>query len=126
VEAGDIAGLERVLAADLPAAVRDGLAARRYLGTRARALAGTPVSRLLRGLPTLTPVPTRTALRPVTAACLVVGQEHDPLHPSALARELAAALGPAGAECVVFPEFGVRWNARARLRAVIAGFLNPL
>jgi len=58
----------------------------------------------------------------ITAPTLVVGQEADPLHPIALARELAELL-PA-ASLLELPEGGVFWTDAARLQADLADHLE--
>ena len=124
IDSGDRHRLSELLLLDVPASRRDTPAGRAYASSRAKALVGTSISRLFRSLPATTPIEDRAALRAVTADCLVVGQEDDPVHPAAIARELAAALGPRGARCHIFDEDGAMWGARAALRTLLATHLN--
>jgi 3-oxoadipate enol-lactonase len=81
---------------------------------------GLPV--LLEALPDDLPVPDRAVLGAVSADVLVIGQEGDPVHPAAVARELAAALPKA--RLVVFEEPGAAFRERARLRDLISSHLT--
>jgi pimeloyl-ACP methyl ester carboxylesterase len=58
----------------------------------------------------------------VTAPTLVIGQEGDPLHPIALARELADLLP--NASLLELPEGGVFWTDAARVQAALADHLE--
>ena len=124
IDSGDRYGLEELLLLDVPESRRESAAGRAYASSRAKALVGTSISRLFRGLPLAKPVEDRAVLRNVTAQCLVVGQEDDPIHPAGLARELAAALGPHGSNVHVFEEGGALWSARHALRDLITTHLN--
>jgi pimeloyl-ACP methyl ester carboxylesterase len=112
---------ERVLAwvrAELPAD-RDTSA---YAAARTSYLLSSPGLRtLLDGL-TEPPVPDLALLGTVSTDVLVLAQEGDPVHPAAVARELAAALPRAS--LVVFDRPGVLWTARARLRSLVLGHLG--
>lgn len=120
-DAGDAVALAELLLADQPEAIRDRPAVARWVRERSRALVGTPVSRAVRSLPFLAPIDDRAALADVRVPALVVGQEGDRAHPAWVARELAAAL-PDG-RCEIFADANAVWQARARLRRLIAGFL---
>lgn len=122
VEAGDRDGVEALLRAELPPEVRDLPDVRRWAVGRAAALLGGRTDRLLRALPPAEPpLPSRALLRRVTAPVLVLAQERDPLHPVAVARELAAALPRARLE--VFDRGAALWTGRARLRGLLTSFL---
>ena len=69
------------------------------------------------------PIGDRAALAAVTAPALVIAQQGDSAHPVWVAEQLADAL-PAG-QLRVFGAEGALWSARAELRALVAGFLNP-
>ncbi|MCW2542641.1 MAG: alpha/beta hydrolase [Frankiales bacterium] len=86
-------------------------------------LASAGLPELLEALPDDVPVPDRAVLGAVQADVLVIGQEGDPVHPAAVARELAAALPTA--RLVVFDEPGAAFLERARLRALISDHLTP-
>ena len=123
IESADAAVIEAELTGDLPADLRDLPAARHYVASRARFLAGSPgVAGVLRGLAGSVAVPDLSALRAVGADVLVVGQEGDPLHPARAARELAATLPRA--RLVVFDEPGMALRHAPRLRALVGGFLS--
>lgn len=122
VDDRDVPGLAALLREELPAPVRDLPEVGPYVDQRARVLAGTPVSRALRMLPQVLPVDDRGELARVTAPVLVVGQQGDDVHPAAVAEQVAAALP--NARLHVFSEAGAMWLARARLRELVAGFLN--
>lgn len=125
IDAGDRHVVAELLLLDVPAARRQTSAGRAYASSRAKSLVGTSVSRLFRALPSTMPVVDRSALRAVTAECLVIGQENDAVHPAELARELAAALGPSGSRCEIFDQDGAMWGARPALRQLVTTFLNP-
>lgn len=135
VEAGDRDGVEELLRTELPPELRDLPDATRWAAGRTVALLGGEAAagphgatgrlatgRLLRTLPSATPLCSRGVLRAVHAPALVLAQERDPLHPVAAARELAAAL-PA-ARLVVFERGAVLWTDRRRLRHEIVSFLG--
>lgn len=67
-------------------------------------------------------MPDRSVLGGVAADVLVIGQEGDPVHPAAVARELAAALPRA--RLVIFDQPGAAFRERARLRALISDHLS--
>lgn len=85
-------------------------------------LASPGLPPLLRALADDVPVVSRHALAAVTAEVLVLAQERDPLHPAAVARELAGLLPKAS--LVVFDQPGVLFRERARVRTLIAGHLS--
>jgi pimeloyl-ACP methyl ester carboxylesterase len=121
VDAGDVEALVRMLRSDLPPAVRDLPAAEDWLRGRAELTVGTAVSQVLRTLPGCVPVEDRSVLGSVDAPALVVGQEGDPVHPAAIARELAAALPAARLE--VYDRPGELWSDGSGARDLLRGFL---
>lgn len=69
------------------------------------------------------PLLDRSVLSAVHAPCLVIGQQDDPLHPIALARELATALPRA--ELLELPPGGVFWTATRLVQHALADHLTP-
>ena len=61
-------------------------------------------------------------LQSITAPTLVVGQEADPLHPIALARELTELLP--NASLLELPEGGVFWTDAVRVQTALADHLE--
>jgi pimeloyl-ACP methyl ester carboxylesterase len=115
----DVPGLTELLLEEVPAALRDSRGARALMARRARELAGAvpPWPR-----PAVRPVDDATALRHVSAAALVVAQEDDPLHPVAIASEVADALPLS--ELVVLPAGGVFWTAGRTVQTLLATHLE--
>ena len=68
------------------------------------------------------PIADPASLAAVTARCLVVAQEGDPLHTVAAAARLAGLLPDA--QLHVFSKAGALWTDRKALRALLADFLN--
>ena len=64
----------------------------------------------------------RSVLSRITAPTLVVGQEADPLHPIALARELTSLLP--NASLLELPEGGVFWTDAVRVQTALADHLE--
>lgn len=122
VEERDVEALVAALLLEQPAELRDRPDVVVWTRRRARRLAGTPVGRALRALPSQTAVPDGSALRAVTADVLVLAGEDDEAHPVEVAEELAAALPHA--TLVVLPPGGLLWRHRARTREVLTSFLN--
>lgn len=122
LDANDEEHLASVVALEVPDEFADSAAARTYVRQRAAALRVPGIATALRRLPTLTAVPSADALRAVRAPALVIGSVGDPLHPAAVAEELADALP--NATLHVYPEPGVLWNRRTDLRRRISTFLN--
>jgi 3-oxoadipate enol-lactonase len=124
LDAGDLPAVERAVAEEVPADLRELPAARAYVATRARFLLASPgVQRALRDLPAVTPVADRAVLGAVSARVLVLAQENDPLHPVQVARELAGLLPRA--ELVVFAQAGAVFRERRRLRELVSAFFRP-
>lgn len=123
LSAGNRAEVERLVLGELPADLRAAPAVTAYARTRAAYLLSSPgVPVALQALPHATPVPERGALAAVSAPVLLLAQEHDPLHPAQVARELAAVFPRA--RLVVFEQPGVVFRERTRLRAEVTAFLN--
>jgi pimeloyl-ACP methyl ester carboxylesterase len=123
LERGDLPAVERLVADELPADLRETSAGASYVRTRAAFLLGSPgIAVAVRSLPEVTPVPDRSVLGAVTADVLVLAQEDDPLHPVQVARDLVAVLPKA--RLVVFDRPGVVFRERARLRALVSEFLG--
>lgn len=122
LDAGDTERLADVVALEVPPRFAGSPAARTYVRQRVTALRAPGLAAALHRLPTLTAVPSVTALRAVRAPALVIGSLGDPLHPASVAEDLADALP--NAELHVYPEPGPLWNQRADLRARIRDFLG--
>ncbi|MFD0630712.1 alpha/beta fold hydrolase [Catenulispora yoronensis] len=130
--AGDADGVAAALLRTQPTAVRTGLVARTWAARRAKELLAELAASgddPRRWLPLAAAVPLEPAdlprLHEVRAPVLVIGQEGDTAHPSAIARQVAAALPTA--RLVVFDEQGALWGHRTELRDLMAGFLrDPL
>jgi 3-oxoadipate enol-lactonase len=119
---GEAAAVADVVAADLPAAVRNTPAGWSHLRQR--------VEQLLRDgladeLSTLWDGPALTdpaVLRAFTGRALVIGCLGDDAHPVGVARELADVMP--GAELYVYDRPALLWSRRQDLRDRISGFLN--
>ena len=123
LDSGDPAQVEAYVLEEIPEDLRDLRVVRAYARTRAAYLTSSAgVTAALRSLPSVTPVEDRSRLAAVTAQVLLLAQEHDPLHPAQVARELAGVLPQA--RLVVFERPGVLFRERARLRAEITRLLG--
>lgn len=122
VDAGDVAGVAELLRAEQPKAVRDRPDVVVWTRRRAERLVRTPVSLALRSLPGQSPLTDRAAIAAVDVPALVLGQEGDTTHPAEVARELGGLLPQA--HVVVFPEGGLLWTHRQRVRELISAFLR--
>jgi pimeloyl-ACP methyl ester carboxylesterase len=91
-DARDVEALAALLLQGEPISARTQPAVQFWCRRRASTLAGTPVSRALRALPSAVPFTDRVVLAAVTAPALVIAQEQDPAHPVWVAEQLAAAL----------------------------------
>lgn len=107
----DAAGASRGFGVSLGAAAMVGLLAE----------APERFERVVLALPALENAP-YAAMRRVTCPVLVIGQADDPIHPVSLAHRTAAAFP--SADRVILPPGGLLTAHRARLRDLIAGFLN--
>lgn len=119
IDRGDAAAATSLLMAEVPEALRERRGVALLLGRRAQDLVTRPAP-VPRGEDR--PISDRSVLSRITAPTLVVGQEADPLHPIALARELAELLP--NASLVELPEGGVFWTDAARAQAALADHLE--
>ncbi len=117
IDSGDLEAVVAHLLAGLPAAVREGRAARMHSRATAQRLLRRPAPRPVEGT---TPVAHRRELPRLGSAALVVAEREDPLHPVQTAREVADALG---ARLVVLDPGSIFWTARAQVAELLAGFL---
>jgi len=119
IDRGDTDAVTMLLMAEVPSHLRERRAIPLLLARRAAALVRKPA-------PTPRqadrPLADRSVLGSVTAPCLVIGQADDPLHPLALASELADAL-PA-ARLLALSQGGVFWTEAARAQAALADHLE--
>jgi pimeloyl-ACP methyl ester carboxylesterase len=120
--AHDVEGLTALLLAEQPEQVRSRRATQMWARSQAQRLSGPALRDVIVQIPALVPLEDRSLLRRVTAPVLLIGQEQDEAHPSAVVHEIAEALPNARVE--IFSPGGVLWTHRARLRAVVSGFLN--
>lgn len=121
LESRDRPAVTALVAEELPADL--GAPATAYIRARTDFLLASPgVAAVLRALPALAPVPDRHLLRSVSADVLVLAQEGDRLHPSQVAREIAAVLPRA--RLVLFDRPGVVFRERRRLRELVVEFLD--
>ena len=119
IDRGDADEATALLMAEVPAALRERRGVELLLRRRAADLVTRPAP-VPRGEDR--PLSDRSVLQRITAPTLVVGQEADPLHPIALARELHSLL-PA-ASLLELPEGGVFWTDAARVQAALADHLE--
>lgn len=115
VEAGDVAGLRRLVAAEVPA----GVAVGEHVSGRVDAL--LRLGAALRTLPEQVPVADATALRAVEAEVLVIGAVGDPLHPEQVAKDTAAALPNGRLELIDSP--APLLTHRREVRSLLVEFL---
>ena len=118
----DVEALAALLLQGEPKSVRTQPAVRLWCRRQASTLAGTPVSRALRALPTAVPLADRVVLAALRAPALAIAQEQDPAHPVWVAERLAAAIPDAHLE--VLGPGGIMWRHRAVMRDLIGGFLS--
>lgn len=121
-EAGDVAGMERLLTDEQPVAHQDRPEFRSWVREHVDALTSPGGRAALRGLPTTVPVPDRALLGRVTAHVMVIGQLDDLAHPAAVAEETAGLFR--SSDIVILPPGGVFWGHRERVRELVAGFLG--
>lgn len=123
VEHADPDALAAALLAGQPEGARQRPDVALWAQRRARRLVGTQVARALRELPGEHPLDAGADLSRIAMPCLVIGQEGDPVHPIAIARELAERLPDA--RLAAYDDRGLVWGHRDELRTLIGGFLNP-
>lgn len=122
LDAGDAAEVERHVAQEVPADLRDEPGVAAYVRARTAHLLASPgVAVAVRSLPAVTPVPDASRLAAVSAEVLLLAQEGDPLHPAQVARDLAAVLPKA--RLVVFDRPGMVLRERTRLRQLVPAAL---
>jgi len=119
IDAGDAAHVSALLLGEVPAHLQSSRAVRLLLHRRAIELVRRPAPVPLRAD---RPLQDRAVLHDVRAACLVVGQQDDPLHPLVLAQELAEVL-PA-ASLLALPAGGVFWTAARAVQNALAEHLT--
>lgn len=119
IDRGDADEATALLMAEVPAALRERRGVELLLRRRAADLVTRPAP-VPRGEDR--PLSDRSVLGRITAPTLVVGQEADPLHPIALARELSELLPTAS--LLELPEGGVFWTDAARVQAALADHLE--
>jgi pimeloyl-ACP methyl ester carboxylesterase len=119
IDRGDATEATALLMAEVPEALRDRRGVSLLLGRRAADLVTRPAP-VPRGEDR--PLSDRSVLSRVTAPTLVIGQDADPLHPLALARELAELLP--NASLLELPEGGVFWTDAARAQSALADHLE--
>ena len=119
IDRGDADEATALLMAEVPAALRERRGVELLLRRRAADLVTRPAP-VPRGEDR--PLSDRSVLQRISAPTLVVGQEADPLHPIALARELTELLP--NASLLELPEGGVFWTDAARVQAALADHLE--
>jgi pimeloyl-ACP methyl ester carboxylesterase len=121
IEAGEPTDLAAALRDTQPEQVRQRADLVEWSEHRALELAGSDPA-MLRAIVQQQPIADRAVLGSYEGEALVIAQESDRLHPVTAAAELASLLPRARLE--TFPPGGLLWSHRARLRAVVSGFLN--
>jgi len=119
IDAGDAAQVAALLLAEVPAPLRGSRAVPLLLQRRATDLVRRPAPVPLHAD---RPLRDRSVLSAVPAGALVVGQADDPLHPLALARELAELLP--SASLLALPAGGVFWTATRAVQTALAQHLT--
>lgn len=121
LEAGDLAAVTEHVLGGQPEQVRADQAVRAWARGEAEQLLGSGVAEVLRSVPGSVPVADLSLLRRVTCPVLVLAQEDDPVHPVAVAEELARLL-PRATLRVSGPG-GIMWADRPATRDVVGSFL---
>ena len=119
IDRGDADEATALLMAEVPEALRARRGVELLLRRRAADLVTRPAP-VPRGEDR--PLSDRSVLQRIAAPTLVIGQEGDPLHPLALARELSSLLP--NASLLELPEGGVFWTDAARVQAALADHLE--
>lgn len=122
VHAADAPTAATLLAAEIPASLRDRPAAWRYVRERLDALLRDGLAPGLSGLPAQSALPDRSVLAAVTVPVLVIACKGDAAHPPSVAEQLAAVLP--NAVLYVYDQPAVLWTNRTDLRGRISEFLN--
>lgn len=120
IDRGDVDLVARLLMVEVPDHLHGTRAVPLLLRRRAEALVRRPAPV---ALSPERPLEDRRVLAAVTAPCLVVAQQHDPLHTTAVARELTAALPHA--RLIELPPGGVFWTATRTVQHALADHLTP-
>ena len=115
IDRGDAEEATELLMAEVPPALRERRGVRLLLARRAADLVQRPAPVPRRED---RPLSDRSVLSRITAPTLIIGQAGDPLHPLALAEELAGLLPHA--RLLSLPEGGVFWTEAARAQAALA------
>ena len=118
--AGDSKAITAALLAELPAVVAESRLARIWASRRASRLVTTPPP--LPRADLAPPVTDVSALAAVTAEVLVLAERGDPLHPEAIAIQVADAIPRS--RLVVMEHGALHWTARAEVTALIAEHLD--
>lgn len=119
IDRGDTGAVTALLLAEVPSQLRERKAVPLLLARRAAALVQKPAPTPRRAD---WPLADRAVLSAVLAPSLVIGQADDPLHPLALAAELAGVLPTA--RLLALSEGGVFWTEAARAQAALADHLK--
>lgn len=124
LEAGDVDGAAAEVLAEQPAAVQDDPAVVDWCRERAEEMVSWDAGlvRALRVVPGRTPLVDRAALAEVRCPVLVLAQADDPVHPVAVAEEIAEVLPSAVLQ--VAGRGGIMWEHRDESRALVGGFLS--
>lgn len=120
IDRGDVDAVAALLLVEVPAHLHGTRAVPLLLRRRATELVRRPAPVPLSAD---RPLLDRSVLSAVRAPCLVIAQQDDPLHPVALARELATALPRA--ELLELPPGGVFWTATRLVQHALADHLTP-
>jgi pimeloyl-ACP methyl ester carboxylesterase len=117
--AGDADHVRRMLLEEVPLQVRDRGGVRILVDRRAKQMLGStpPYPRSPEA-----PLADLTSLASVTAPALVIAQADDPLHPAAVAAQLAAELPHA--ELLLLAPGGVFWTETRRVQDALADHLS--
>lgn len=120
IDRGDAAAVTALLLEEVPPGQRDRRGVATLLARRAAQLCERPAPRPAGDD---RPVPDRAVLAAVTAPALVLAQRDDPLHTTAVAADVAAALRTA--DLLVLPPGGVFWAAARQAQDALAAHLTP-
>lgn len=121
IASGSREAVGELMAAEVPAELRDTTAARAYVAQRTAVLLTGGWAKPVADLADQVAVDDAAAMRRVTAPVLVLGCRGDDLHPAEVATRLAAAFPSSTLH--VYDEPGVLWYHRDDLRRRISSFL---